>query len=144
MFWTVKFFHFHEDSFFTTLTASFFLNFLYQERSPIVFSSWNMSSKASFSSFRRMNNFATQIHRQENILVFCRHSSTISATVGDPDYEPPFEKVMAANRGEIATRILRAGSELGMQTVAIFSHEDRFTQHRYKADQAFVVGNIGL
>jgi len=44
---------------------------------------------------------------------------------------------MAANRGEIATRIMRAGSELGCGTVGIYSHEDRFTQHRYKADQAF-------
>lgn len=42
-----------------------------------------------------------------------------------------------ANRGEIATRILRAGTELGCSTVGIYSHEDRFTQHRYKADQAF-------
>eukprot|EP00536_Pseudo-nitzschia_multiseries_P013854 jgi/Psemu1/213016/e_gw1.624.52.1 len=51
--------------------------------------------------------------------------------------EPPFQKLMAANRGEIATRINRAGSELGMNTVGIYSFEDRFTQHRYKADQAF-------
>jgi len=49
----------------------------------------------------------------------------------------PFKKILAANRGEIATRILRASSELGIPSAAIFSHEDRFTQHRYKADQAF-------
>lgn len=54
--------------------------------------------------------------------------------------DPPFRKIMAANRGEIATRIMRAGTELGIETVGIFSHEDRFTQHRYKADQAFLVG----
>jgi len=56
------------------------------------------------------------------------------------EYHPeprPFKKLMAANRGEIATRILRAGTELGCSTVGIYSHEDRFTQHRYKADQAF-------
>lgn len=35
---------------------------------------------------------------------------------------------------------MRAGTELGIPTVGIFSHEDRFTQHRYKADQAFQVG----
>jgi len=51
--------------------------------------------------------------------------------------EPPFTKIMAANRGEIATRILRAGAEMEMSTVGIYSHEDRFTQHRYKADQSF-------
>jgi len=44
---------------------------------------------------------------------------------------------MAANRGEIATRINRASAELGIASVGIYSHEDRFTQHRYKADQAF-------
>ena len=52
----------------------------------------------------------------------------------------PFNKIMAANRGEIATRIMRAGTELGCKTVGIFSHEDRYQQHRYKADQAFQVG----
>jgi len=50
---------------------------------------------------------------------------------------PIFKKLMAANRGEIAVRILRAASELGIPSVAIYSHEDRSTQHRYKADQAF-------
>ena len=37
--------------------------------------------------------------------------------------EPPFKKIMAANRGEIATRIMRAGSELSIPTVGIYSHE---------------------
>ncbi|KAG5185416.1 pyruvate carboxylase mitochondrial precursor, partial [Tribonema minus] len=53
----------------------------------------------------------------------------------------PFKKVMACNRGEIAVRIMRAANELGCETVAIYSREDRFTQHRYKADQAFLVEN---
>lgn len=53
--------------------------------------------------------------------------------------QPPFKKVMAANRGEIATRVMRACSELGINSVGIYSHEDRFTQHRYKADQAFML-----
>lgn len=50
---------------------------------------------------------------------------------------PPFTKLLAANRGEIATRILRAAAELGIPSAGIYSHEDRFTQHRYKCDQAF-------
>ncbi|CAB9516740.1 Pyruvate carboxylase [Seminavis robusta] len=49
----------------------------------------------------------------------------------------PFQKLMAANRGEIATRIVRAASELGIKTAGIYAYEDRFTQHRYKCDQAF-------
>ena len=50
------------------------------------------------------------------------------------------KKLLAANRGEIATRIMRAGNELGIRTVGIFSKEDRFTQHRYKADESYLVG----
>jgi pyruvate carboxylase len=47
---------------------------------------------------------------------------------------------MAANRSEIAVRIFRAGTELGLRTVAIFAHEDRLSIHRYKADEAYQVG----
>jgi biotin carboxylase len=50
---------------------------------------------------------------------------------------PPFTKLLAANRGEISCRISRAAAELGIMTAGIYSHEDRFTQHRYKCDQAF-------
>ncbi|WFD33379.1 pyruvate carboxylase [Malassezia cuniculi] len=49
-------------------------------------------------------------------------------------------KLLVANRGEIAIRIFRTAHELGMKTVAIYSHEDRFSAHRSKADQAFEVG----
>ncbi len=53
---------------------------------------------------------------------------------------PPFRKLLVANRSEIAIRVLRASSELGIRTVAIYSHEDRFALHRFKADQSFLVG----
>jgi len=49
-------------------------------------------------------------------------------------------KVLVANRGEIAVRIMRASTELGLKTAGIYSHEDRFTQHRYKADESYLVG----
>ena len=52
----------------------------------------------------------------------------------------PFRRVMAANRGEIAIRIFRACTELGIQTIAIYSEEDRLSLHRYKADEAYLVG----
>ena len=52
----------------------------------------------------------------------------------------PFKKVLAANRGEIAIRVFRACTELGLRTVAIYSHADLLALHRYKADEAFVVG----
>jgi len=51
-----------------------------------------------------------------------------------------FRKIMAANRGEIAIRIFRACTELGISTVAIYSDEDKLSLHRYKADEAYLVG----
>ncbi len=49
----------------------------------------------------------------------------------------PTGKLMAANRGEIAIRIFRAANELGLRTVSIFAEEDRFSIHRFKADEAY-------
>lgn len=53
------------------------------------------------------------------------------------------QRLLVANRGEIAIRIFRAATELNMQTVAIYSHEDRFSGHRFKADEAYKVGSKG-
>jgi pyruvate carboxylase len=52
----------------------------------------------------------------------------------------PFRRLLCANRGEIAIRVFRASTELGIRTVAIFSEEDRVHLHRYKADEAYLVG----
>src|SRR5262245_38146263 len=49
-------------------------------------------------------------------------------------------KLLALNRGEIAIRILRAASELGLRTVAVYSQEDRLSLHRFKADEAYLIG----
>ena len=51
-----------------------------------------------------------------------------------------FRKLLAANRSEIAIRIFRAANELGLRTVAIYSQEDRLALHRFKADEAYQVG----
>src|SRR5262245_3770836 len=48
--------------------------------------------------------------------------------------------VLVANRGEICIRVMRAATELGARTVAIYSREDRFSLHRTKADEAYLVG----
>jgi pyruvate carboxylase len=48
---------------------------------------------------------------------------------------------MAANRSEIAVRIFRAGTELGLRTVAVYAQEDRFCIHRYKADESYQIGH---
>lgn len=51
------------------------------------------------------------------------------------------KKVLVANRGEIAIRILRACAEINLATVAIYTYEDRYSQHRYKADEAYQIGS---
>jgi pyruvate carboxylase len=50
------------------------------------------------------------------------------------------KKLLALNRGEIATRIFRAATELGLTTVAVYSQEDRLSLHRFKADEAYLIG----
>src|SRR3954451_13242257 len=50
------------------------------------------------------------------------------------------KKLLALNRGEIAIRILRAANELKLKTVAVFSQEDRLSLHRFKADEAYLIG----
>src|ERR1700694_1458750 len=50
------------------------------------------------------------------------------------------QKLLAANRGEIAIRIMRAATELGLRTVGIYSKEDRLSLHRFKADETYLIG----
>jgi pyruvate carboxylase len=50
------------------------------------------------------------------------------------------KKVLVANRSEIAIRVLRACTELNLATVAIYTYEDRYSQHRYKADESYQIG----
>jgi len=52
----------------------------------------------------------------------------------------PVKSLLIANRGEIAIRVMRAATELGIRTVAIHSREDRFSLHRTKADESYLVG----
>jgi pyruvate carboxylase len=49
-------------------------------------------------------------------------------------------KLLVANRSEIAIRVFRAATELGLGTVAVFTHEDRFALHRFKADESYLIG----
>ena len=50
------------------------------------------------------------------------------------------KKLLIANRGEIAIRVMRAGTELNIRTVAIYTYEDRYSLHRYKADESYQIG----
>ncbi|WP_298803485.1 biotin carboxylase N-terminal domain-containing protein, partial [uncultured Lentibacter sp.] len=53
---------------------------------------------------------------------------------------PEFKKILIANRGEIAIRIMRAANEMGKKTVAIYAEEDKLGLHRFKADEAYRIG----
>src|SRR5438128_4244405 len=59
------------------------------------------------------------------------------------DGPPQIRKLLVANRSEIAIRVFRSAHELGIRTVAVYSHEDRFALHRFKADEAYRVGKPG-
>src|SRR5690348_13813293 len=50
------------------------------------------------------------------------------------------KKLLVANRSEIAIRVFRAGTELGLRTMAIYAQEDRLSVHRFKADEAYLIG----
>jgi len=64
-----------------------------------------------------------------------------AASMHEHDKLSDLKRILVANRGEIAIRVMRAASELGMRTIAIFSAEDRFSLHRSKADEAYLVGS---
>src|SRR6202167_6592415 len=60
----------------------------------------------------------------------------------NPLREPAtINSLLIANRGEIAIRVMRAATELGIRTIAIHSQEDRFSLHRTKADESYLVGD---
>ena len=52
----------------------------------------------------------------------------------------PITKILVANRSEIAIRVFRAANELGIKTVAIWAEEDKYSLHRFKADESYQVG----
>ena len=61
-------------------------------------------------------------------------------TTAQPFLDVAGKTLLVANRSEIAIRVFRAANELHMRTIAVYAEEDRFSIHRFKADQAYVVG----
>ncbi len=55
----------------------------------------------------------------------------------------PIRRLLVANRGEIAIRVHRACAELGIRSIGVYAHEDRFSLHRFKADEAYPIGEAG-
>src|SRR5687768_3265227 len=66
-----------------------------------------------------------------------------AAAAPPPAHARPIRRLRVANRREIAIRGFRSAHELGIRTVAMYAHEDRFALHRFKADEAYRVGNPG-
>ncbi|HET7626037.1 MAG TPA: pyruvate carboxylase [Verrucomicrobiae bacterium] len=67
-------------------------------------------------------------------------SKSVSEKAGHSGETRQFKKLLVANRSEIAIRVFRAATELGLRTVAIYAQEDRLSVHRFKADEAYLVG----
>jgi pyruvate carboxylase len=66
-----------------------------------------------------------------------KKSASAKAEIASASSIRPIKKLMVANRSEIAIRVMRAATELGLKTVGIYAAEDRFCPHRFKADEAY-------
>lgn len=106
--------------------------------SPIV-NSFQPSYLPKVSSGRASGDFSLQVAASPEQVDDSKTTDAAKAASTFPPRTKPFNKVMAANRAEIAVRIMRASTELNMQTVAIYGYEDRYSQHRWGADQSFVL-----
>jgi len=90
-----------------------------------------LGSLAKYASINRYN----APTRAPAYLRLCRYQST-SANIE----KSKINKILIANRGEIAIRIARAGTEANIRTVAIYSEQDAKQIHRQKADEAYLIG----
>lgn len=84
-----------------------------------------------------------QFARTTGIQTTCRYIHAGATLHQESKREPrrqKIKKLMVANRGEIAIRVFRAGTEAGIRTVAIYSEQDANHMHRQKADEAYLVG----
>ncbi|MFD2744436.1 biotin carboxylase N-terminal domain-containing protein [Sphingobacterium populi] len=53
-----------------------------------------------------------------------------------------FKKLLIANRGENAIQVIRAAARMNIKTVAVYTYEDRFSLHGYKADESYQIGTV--
>jgi len=90
-------------------------------------------------TFLQRNQLENRIETRLNVLQDPPTSTSSDSNLADDNDKPPFKKIMAANRAEIAVRIMRAATEMNMGTVAIYCKEDRYSQHRWGADASFLL-----
>jgi pyruvate carboxylase len=80
------------------------------------------------------------LYKHPLFMSLSRSSASKSSKAGAGEPARTFKKLLVANRSEIAIRVFRAATELGLRTVAIYANEDRLSIHRFKADEAYLVG----
>ncbi len=91
------------------------------------------------------SSIASRGYKLYNLLTFFMNAArdldeTVSSHNSLDTPQPAWRKILVANRSEIAIRVFRAATELGLRTVAVYAQEDRFGVHRFKADEAYLVG----
>lgn len=84
--------------------------------------------------------FCSSKYTQPQSLILLQSSRAVSTIQSKKPVRSKIEKILIANRGEIAVRIARAGVEAGIRTVAIYSEQDAKQIHRQKADEAYLIG----
>ncbi len=103
--------------------------------SPIVLS---LSDDPGATSPRTRGQFPNARLRSINVFLI-----TTSFNRNRRELMKTIKRLLVANRSEIAVRVFRTAHEMGIRTVAIYTHEDRFSLHRFKADEAYQVGGQG-
>lgn len=86
---------------------------------------------------------ASEVSHEEAIDESGHHEHSVHRRLRANSSIMQLKKILVANRGEIPIRIFRTAHELSLQTVAVYSYEDRLSMHRQKADEAYVIGTRG-
>ena len=94
----------------------------------------NLQNAVAFAPFSKVASKTSTLHATIE-----KEATEAPAAEKSSDETPFFTNIMAANRAEIAVRIMRAATEMNAGTVGIYVHEDRYSQHRWGADLSFLL-----